>query len=63
MVRDKIINKITLSTSNGSEGELVFSYLQDIDNIGGEFAQPRRQTSMRVSSEGISWLLELIRNN
>jgi len=56
-----IVESITFSGDTG--GQLQFDYLQDIDNIGGEFAEPVSKASMRVSSEGISWLLELIRNN
>jgi RNA polymerase sigma-70 factor (ECF subfamily) len=58
-----VIDKITLSTTNGREGELNFSYMQEIDGIGSEFWQPAGKASMRESSEGISWLLKLIRNN
>jgi hypothetical protein len=58
-----VIDKIILSTSDGREGELVFSYLQEIDEAGNEFAQPGSKASIGVGSEGISWLLELIRNN
>jgi hypothetical protein len=58
-----VIDKITLSTTNGREGELIFSYMQEIDDIGSEFGQQVSKASMRVNSEGISWLVELIRNN
>ena len=58
-----VIDKITLSTSDGRKGELNFSYLQEIDEADNEFAQPAGKAGMRVSSEGISWLLELIRDN
>jgi RNA polymerase sigma-70 factor (ECF subfamily) len=58
-----VIEQITFSTSDGHEGELRFSYLDDVDDAGSEFAEPVRKASMRDSSEGISWLLELKRNN
>jgi len=58
-----VIEKIAFSTDDGREGELMFSYLQEIENIGSEFAEPRRQANMQERSEGISWLLELVRNN
>jgi hypothetical protein len=58
-----VIERIIFSTSDSREGELNFSYLQKIDNIGNEFAQPTSKASMRERSEGMSWLLELIRNN
>jgi len=56
-----VIESITFSGDTG--GQLQFDYLQEIDNIGSEFAEPRRQASVRERSEGISWLLELVRNN
>ncbi len=56
-----VIESITFSGDTG--GQLRFDYIQEIDGIGSEFAKPGSKASMRVSSEGISWLLELIRNN
>jgi len=58
-----VIEQITFTKSDSREGGLYFSYLQDIDNIGNEFAPPAGKASLRLSNEGISWLLELIRNN
>jgi hypothetical protein len=58
-----VIEKIILSTSDGRQGEMNFSYLQEIDNIGNEFSEKNRETRMQKRSEGILWLLELIRNN
>jgi hypothetical protein len=58
-----VIEKIAFSTNDGCEGKLTFSYLQEIENIGNEFAQPASKASMRERSEGILWLLELVRNN
>jgi hypothetical protein len=58
-----VIEKIAFSTNDGHEGELIFSYLKEIDNTGSEFAPPASKASMQVSSEGILWLLELRRNN
>ncbi len=58
-----VIEKIAFSTGDGREGELRFSYLKEIENIGNEFTQPVSKTSMRERSEGISWLLELVRDN
>ena len=58
-----VIEKITFTKSEGREGELIFSYLQEIDSIGNEFAEPSREARLTERSEGIMWLLELIRNN
>jgi hypothetical protein len=58
-----VIEKIAFSTNDGREGELIFSYLQEIEGIDPEFAEPDRQPSMIENSEGILWLVELIKNN
>jgi hypothetical protein len=55
-----VIEKITLSTNNKRKGELRFSYLQKIDNIGNEFAEPRRKTQHQTRNEGILWLVRLV---
>jgi len=57
-----VIDEITFSTDQGSRGNLKFSYLQSIDDIGEEFAAPRRprqQASSRDSSD-ILWLVQLL---
>jgi hypothetical protein len=56
-----VIESITFSGDTG--GQLRFDYMQEIDNVGSEFAQPVSKASMRERNEGISWLLELIRKN
>jgi len=58
-----VIEQITFRKSEGQVGELSFSYLQEIDKAVREFADPAGKASMSVSNEGISWLLELFRNN
>ena len=57
-----VIDKITFSTGNGGEGELRFSYLQNIDNLGNEFARPRIGSYRRPqqNSPGMLWLVNLI---
>jgi RNA polymerase sigma factor (sigma-70 family) len=62
-MKKDVIDKITFSTTNSREGELNFSYMQEIDKAGSEFAEPASKASMQYRSEGISWLLELINNN
>jgi RNA polymerase sigma-70 factor (ECF subfamily) len=59
MVKD-VIEQITLSTSDGREGELNFSYMQEIDEAGNEFVEPGSKASMRESSEGMLWLVRLV---
>jgi hypothetical protein len=56
-----VIESITFSGDTG--GQLQFDYLQEIDSIGSEFAEPSRKARLTERSEGISWLLKLIRND
>ena len=56
-----VVESIAFSGDTG--GQLQFDYIQDIDSIGSEFAEPRREAQLTKRSEGISWLLELISNN
>jgi RNA polymerase sigma-70 factor (ECF subfamily) len=62
MERD-VVEKIAISTGQGTEGELRFSYLQDIDKAGHRFTEPRitgRYGSRRRKSPGLLWLRELV---
>ncbi|NIP54198.1 MAG: hypothetical protein GWN67_13040, partial [Phycisphaerae bacterium] len=54
-----VIEKITFSTNDERKRELRLSYLQEIDNIGNEFAEPGRKTQHPKRSEGILWLIRL----
>jgi hypothetical protein len=56
-----VIERITFTGSEGSEGELRFSYLQDIANVGREFVPPRIQDIRTVMKEdqGMLWLMRL----
>ncbi len=58
-----VIEEIIFSTSDGSQGELRFSYLQDIENVGSEFTPPRigRNRSAQHDSPGMLWLVKLIK--
>jgi hypothetical protein len=57
-----VIEKITFSSGNAGEGELTFSYMQDMANIGPEFAQPRVRLNRgsRQDSPGMLWLTKLV---
>jgi RNA polymerase sigma-70 factor (ECF subfamily) len=59
-----VVEKITFAGTDGSEGELRFSYLQDIESTGDEFASPRAASSRRSqqSSGGMLWLVKLFNN-
>jgi hypothetical protein len=63
-IRTDVIEKITFSADNGGQGELEFSYLQDIDNPGSEFASPRTATYRKPqqSPPGMMWLVYLFNN-
>jgi hypothetical protein len=60
-----VIEKITFSTDSGDEGELQFTYLQNIDDPGSEFTRPRTGSYHRPqqNSPGVLWLVKLINNN
>ncbi len=53
-----VVESITFSGDTG--GQLQFDYLQEIDGIGREFAEPRREARLTESSEGMLWLLRLV---
>ena len=55
-----VVEKITFVSETGELiGQLNFSYLQEVENIGNEFTSPRKEDSAKP--RGIQWLLELIR--
>jgi RNA polymerase sigma-70 factor (ECF subfamily) len=60
MKRD-VIEKIVLSTGGRRGGELRFSYLQEVEEVGDEFAEPRVAGSVLPQQEGLGilWLLHL----
>ncbi len=60
-----VIEKIKFSADDSGEGELRFSYLQDIDDIGNEFAPPRTASyrSLQQDSPSVLWLVKLINNS
>ena len=57
-----VIEKITFLVEDDHRGELSFIYFQEIDNIGSEFAEPRRQSDRGPQQEGpgMLWLIRLI---
>ena len=56
-----VIDEIKLAAGDSSDGYLRFSYLQDIENIGDEFATPRAPSRQkrREQSKGLLWLVQL----
>ena len=64
-MENDVIEKINFLTDNDNEGELRFSYLQDIDNVNNEFVQPKAggyQGSQQNSPDTL-WLMKLINNS
>ncbi|MCF7955467.1 MAG: sigma-70 family RNA polymerase sigma factor [Phycisphaerae bacterium] len=56
-----LIEKITFLSQTGKLiGQLDFTYLQEVDNIGNEFTSPRKKG--HVKSRGILWLCELVKD-
>ena len=57
-----VVERMTFSASNGSEGELTFSYLQEVDRETDEFAAPKRGGSSRWHRDqpGMFWLVKLV---
>jgi hypothetical protein len=58
-----VIDRITISTGGGKRGELKFSYLQEIDEVGAEFVEPIvRETYRRKHQEnpGMLWLVKIL---
>jgi RNA polymerase sigma factor (sigma-70 family) len=59
-----VIDKITFSAGNGDKGELEFSYLQNVENVGNEFASPRVGSYRKPQQNppGMLWLIKLFSN-
>ena len=59
-----VIEKISFSADNGVEGELEFSYLQNIDNSGSKFTSPRVGSYRKPQQNppGMLWLVNLFNN-
>jgi len=59
-----VIEKISFSADNSVEGELEFSYLQNIDNSGSKFTSPRVGSYRKPQQNppGMLWLVNLFNN-
>ena len=54
-----VVEKITFVSETGELiGQLNFSYLQEVENIGNEFISPRKKGHAKL--QDIQWLFELI---
>ena len=56
-----IVEKITFLVKDQPRGELRFTYLQEIDNVGSEFVEPDGKSDRRDQREepGLLWLMRL----
>jgi RNA polymerase sigma-70 factor (ECF subfamily) len=64
-MENDVIEKIKFLTGNSNEGELRFSYLQNIDNADSEFVQPKTGSyrQSQQNSPDTLWLMKLINNS
>ncbi len=53
-----VIEKITFLVKDRPRGEITFTYLQEIDDIGGEFTEPTGK--LHGDEPGMLWLMRLI---
>lgn len=60
-VQADVVEQITITSAEGIAGDLRFTYLQDIDQAGNEFVEPRIGTYGHTPETGITWLM-LIEN-
>lgn len=58
-MENDVVERITISGQ--TEAELRFTYMQDIDDAGGEFAEPRRKSywGPQRKDPGMLWLVQL----
>jgi hypothetical protein len=56
-----LIETITLFAHDVQVGELRFEYLQDVEGVGAEFAEPRSRSTRtaQAESQGMLWLIRL----
>jgi RNA polymerase sigma-70 factor (ECF subfamily) len=65
-MQQDVVDKITFSTGAGQEGELRFSYMQEVEDAGDEFVEPlirKSYGSKRRESPGMLWLVRLAKAN
>jgi len=58
-----VVEKIIFTNNKGTQGELRFTYLQDIEAVGKDFTQPKRKkyrsSQRKKKGTGLLWLLKL----
>jgi hypothetical protein len=58
-----VVERISFSAREGRGGELIFSYIADIEETPGRFVEPRISStygSKGRESHGILWLMKLV---
>lgn len=63
-MENDLVKTVTFKTQNTANGFLAFSYLQEIDEVGDEFAQPALPSGFSpptLPSPGMLWLIHLAR--
>ena len=60
-IEKDVVDRIEFSGDDGAGGELRFSYLQEIGEVAGEFASPRRTSLRRLPQNRLAglWLMKL----
>jgi len=65
-MENDLIKTITFDMNGRAQGSLIFSYLQDIDQLANQFAEPAISTGSQPATQqnpGIKWLIYLARGN
>jgi RNA polymerase sigma factor (sigma-70 family) len=64
-MENDIIKTITFDVNGQAAGSLIFSYIQDIDRLSGEFTEPVIPAGSKplAQNQGIKWLISLAQGN
>jgi RNA polymerase sigma-70 factor (ECF subfamily) len=64
-MENDLIERIAFLAGDGERGELGFSYLQEVDDAGSEFAQPQTGSVQRsqANPDGLLWLIKAVENH
>jgi RNA polymerase sigma-70 factor (ECF subfamily) len=65
-LENDLIKTITFDVNGRAQGSLIFSYMQDIDQLADEFAEPAITVDSHSPSQqspGIRWLIDLAQGN
>lgn len=65
-VDNDILEQVRFNIQNKTKGVLSFSYLQDVNDVGGEFVEPAMSHEHDVSikqSPGMLWLIDMAEGN